>query len=137
MTDLTAREVVEKLHQYDDLPSSPKINIYFLATAAGNEHPLKFMTEKPDNPIRFKGKRIGIIATHGVEETEVSIPRKWFEARAPSAIRFTENSGWIPIDARIEEATVEDYDASMCPGVPGTRISCAPTQPCCPSFRNF
>jgi protease I len=27
------------------------------------------------------------------------------------AIQFTENSGWIPIDARIEEATVEDYDA--------------------------
>jgi hypothetical protein len=63
MTDLTAREVVEKLHQYDDLPSFPKINIHFLATAPGNEHLLKFMTEKPDNPIRFKGKRIGIIAT--------------------------------------------------------------------------
>src|SRR6202040_2819391 len=81
MTDLTAREVVERLHQYDDLPSFPKINIHFLATAPGNEHLLKFMTEKPDNPIRFKGKRIGIVATHGVEETEVSIPRKWFEAR--------------------------------------------------------
>ena len=76
MTDLTAREVVEKLHQYDDLPSFPKINIHFLATAPGNEHLLKFMTDKPDNPIRFKGKRIGIIATHGVEETEVSIKRR-------------------------------------------------------------
>ena len=43
MTDLTAREVVEKLHQYDDLPSFPKINIHFLATAPGNEHLLKFM----------------------------------------------------------------------------------------------
>jgi hypothetical protein len=32
MTDLTAREFVEKLHQYDDLPSFPKINIHFLAT---------------------------------------------------------------------------------------------------------
>jgi protease I len=144
MTDLTAREVVEKLHQYDDLPPFPKINIHFLATAPGNEHLLKFMTEKPDNPIRFKGKRIGIIATHGVEETEVSIPRKWFEARgaichlvspnhieyAPAfgiqfpeiakthilAIQFTENAGWIPIDARIEEAAVEDYDAVYVPG---------------------
>jgi len=144
MTDLTAREVVEKLHQYDNLPSFQKINIHFLATAPGNEHLLKFMTEKPDNPIRFKGKRIGIIATHGVELTEVSIPRKWFEARgaichlvspnhieyAPAfgiqfpeiakthvlAIQFTENSGWIPIDARIEEATVEDYDAVYVPG---------------------
>ena len=165
MTDLTAREVVEKLHQYDDLPSFPKINIHFLATAPGNERLLKFMTEKPDNPMRFKGKRIGIIATHGVEETEVSIPRKWFEARgaichlvspnhieyAPAfgiqfpeiakthvlAIQFTENSGWIPIDARIEEAAVEDYDAVYCPGARGIRISCAPTQPCCPSFKNF
>jgi protease I len=165
MTDLTARETVEKLRQYDDLRSFPKINIHFLATAAGNEHLLKFMTEKPDNPIRFKGKRIAIIATHGVEETEVSIPRKWLEARgaichlvspnhieyAPAfgiqfpeiakthvlAIQFTENSGWIPIDARIEEAAVEDYDAVYLPGAPGIRISCAPTQPCCPSFKNF
>src|ERR1700721_4438492 len=144
MTALTAREVVEKLHQYDDLRPFPKINIPFLATAPGNEHLLKFMTEKPDNPIRLKVKRIGIIATHGVEETEVSIPRKWFEARgaighlvspnhieyAPAfgiqfpeiakthvlAIQFTENSGWIPIDARIQEATVEDYDAVYVPG---------------------
>ena len=143
MTDLTAREVVEKLHQYD-LPSFPKINIHFLATAPGNEHLLKFMTEKPDNPIRFKDKRIGIIATHGVEETEVSIPRKWFEARgaichlvspnhieyAPAfgiqfpeiakthvlAVHFTENSGWIPIDAHIEEATVEDWYLLCCFG---------------------
>jgi hypothetical protein len=124
---LTAQEVVEKLHQYDDLPSFPKVNIHFLATAPGNEHLLKFMTDKPDNPIRFKGKRISIIATHGVEETEVSIPRKWFEARgatchlvspnhieyAPAfgmqfpeiakthvlAVQFTQNAGWIPIDA--------------------------------------
>src|ERR1700733_7071521 len=144
MTDLRVREVVEKLHQYDDLSSFPRINIHFLATAPGNEHVLKFMTEKPDSPFRFKGRRIGIIATHGVEETEVSIPRKWFEARgaichlvspnhieyAPAfgiqfpeiakthvlAIQFTENSGWIPIDAHIEEATVEDYDTVYVPG---------------------
>jgi protease I len=37
MTDLTAREVVEKLHQYDDLASFPKVNIHFLATAPGKE----------------------------------------------------------------------------------------------------
>src|SRR5580658_6699668 len=157
MTDLniTAREVVEKLHQYDDLPSFPKTNIHLLATVPGNEHLLKFMTEKPDNPIRFKGKRIGIIATHGVEQTEVSIPRKWFEARgaichlvspnhieyAPAfgiqfpeiakthvlAIQFTANSGWIPIDARIEEAAVEDYDAVYVPG--GVESGSAARQP--------
>jgi protease I len=87
MRDPTAREVVEKIYQYDDLTSFPKINIHFLATAPGNEHLLKFMTEKPDNPIRFKGKRIGIIATHGVEETEVSIHRGNGSRRGePSAI---------------------------------------------------
>ena len=58
MTALTAREVVDKLHQYDDLPLFLKVNIHFLATTPGNEQLLKFMTEKPDNPIRFKGKRI-------------------------------------------------------------------------------
>jgi hypothetical protein len=152
MTDLTARETVEKLHQYDDLRSFPKINIHLLATAPGNEHLLKFMTEKPDNPIRFKGKRIAIIATHGVEETEVSIPRKWLEARgaichlvSPNhieytpafgiqfpeiakthvlAIQFTENSGWIPIDARIEEAA---DDAVYVPG--GVESGSAARQP--------
>ena len=167
MTDLTAREIVEKHHRYDDLPTFPKVNNHFLATAPGNEHLLKFMTEKPDNPIRFKGKRIGIIATHGVEETEVTIPRKWFEARgaichlvspnhieyAPAfgiqfpeiakthvlAIQFTENSGWIPIDAhqRGYSRRLTLTMPSMCPGAPGIRISCAPTQPCCPSFKNF
>ena len=59
MTDLTPLEVVEKLRQYDDLPSFPKINIRFLATAPGNEHLLKFMTEKPDNPIRLTWGRLG------------------------------------------------------------------------------
>ena len=59
MTDLPAREVVGKLHQYDDLPSFPKINIHSLATASGNEHLLKFMTEKPDNPIRLTWGRLG------------------------------------------------------------------------------
>ena len=161
MTDITAREVVEKLHQYDDLPPFPKINIHFLATASGNKHLLKFMTEKPDNPIRFKGKRIGIIATHGVEETEVSIPRKWFEARgaichlvspnhieyAPAfgiqfpeiakthvlAIQFTENSGWIPIDARIEEATVGGrlpLSGQRCAFRQGRRRMVKPETPC-------
>ena len=59
MTDLTAREVVEKLHQYDDLPSFPKINIHFLATVPGNEHLLKFSLlavwrglRRPPNPCR-------------------------------------------------------------------------------------
>ncbi|ACB96209.1 DJ-1/PfpI family protein [Beijerinckia indica] len=144
MTDFSPREIVNKLHKYDDLPCYPKVNIHFLATAPGNEHLLKFMTEEPEDPNRFKGKRIGIIATHGVEETEISIPRKWFEERGATchlvspnhieygatfgiqfpeiakthvlAIQFTENSGWIPIDARIEEVSVEDYDAVYVPG---------------------
>jgi protease I len=134
-------------------------------TRNDDTHLLKFMTEKPDNPIRFKGKRIGIIATHGVEETEVSIPRKWFEARgaichlvspnhieyAPAfgiqfpeiakthvlAIQFTENSRWIPIDARIEEAAVEDYDAVYVPGGAWNPDQLRANQPCCPSFKNI
>ena len=44
MTDFSPREIVIKLHKYDDLPSYPKVNIHFLATAPGNEHLLKFMT---------------------------------------------------------------------------------------------
>jgi hypothetical protein len=33
MTDLTAREVVETLHQYDDLTSFPKIKIHAVENA--------------------------------------------------------------------------------------------------------
>ncbi|MFP3801999.1 hypothetical protein [Paraburkholderia sp. SIMBA_027] len=72
MTNSSARDIVTALHAYDDLPPFPKVNIHFLATAPGNERLLEFMTERPANPGQFKGKRIGIIATHGVEETEVS-----------------------------------------------------------------
>ncbi|MHA6645357.1 DJ-1/PfpI family protein [Mesorhizobium sp. A623] len=143
MTAQSLRGTVMKLHEYE-LPTFPKVNIHFLATAPGNEHLLKFMTEEPADPKRFAGKRIGIIATHGVEETEVSIPRKWFEDRGAAchlvspnhveypemlgiqfpeiakthvlAVQFTHNSGWIPIDARIEEISVDDYDAVYVPG---------------------
>lgn len=142
--DYTARQLVAKLHEFDAMPSQPKVNIHFLATAPGNEHLLKFMTEVPENKERFKGKRIGIIATHGVEETEVTIPRKWLEERGAKvdlvspnhveypedlgiqfpaiakthvlAIQFTTNSGWFPIDARVEETSVDDYDAIFVPG---------------------
>lgn len=144
MTTSSARDIVTALHEYDDLPPFPKVNIHFLATAPGNERLLEFMTERPGDPKQLAGKRVGIIATHGVEETEVSIPRKWFEARGAScdllspnhieyapafgiqfpdiakthvlAIQFTHNSGWIPVDARIEEASVDDYDAVYVPG---------------------
>ena len=132
MTDLTAREVVEKLHQYGDLLSFPKINIHFLATVPGNEHLLKFMTEQPDNPIRFKGKRIGIMTTHCVEETEVSIPRKWFEARgavchlvSPNHIEYARMS-WpsssprIPAGFQLTRASKRSQSKttmpSICPG---------------------
>ncbi|PYE15742.1 protease I [Paraburkholderia silvatlantica] len=144
MTNSSARDIVTALHAYDDLPPFPKVNIHFLATAPGNERLLEFMTERPANPGQFKGKRIGIIATHGVEETEVSIPRKWLEARGATchlvsprhieyaaafgiqfpeiakthvlAIQFTHNSGWIPVDAHIEAVSVDDYDAVYVPG---------------------
>jgi hypothetical protein len=131
MTDLTPREVVEKLRQYDDLPSFPKISIRFLATAPGNEHLLKFMTEKPDNPIRLKSKPIGIIATHGVEETEVSIPRKWFEARgavchlvSPNHMEYARMS-WpsssprIPTGFQLTRASKRSQSKTTMPSSPG------------------
>lgn len=143
MTDQPLRDSVMKLHEYE-LPTFPRVNIHYLATAPGNEHLLKFMTETPEDPDRFKGKRIGIVATHGVEETEISIPRRWFEARGATchivspnhidydatlgiefpeiarthilAVQFTHNSGWLPIDARVEAVTPDDYDAVYVPG---------------------
>lgn len=144
MTNQSARDVVMALHQYDAMPAQPKVNVHFLATAPGNEHLLKFMTEEADNPERYKGKRIAIVATHGVEETEITIPRKWLEARGATvdivspahvdypedlgiqfpeiakthilAIQFTTNSGWFQIDKTLEDVSVEDYDALFVPG---------------------
>lgn len=144
MVNQSDRDIVMKLHEFDAMPSQPKVNIHFMATAPGNEHLLKFMTEEPKDKSRFKGKRIGIICTHGVEESEVTIPRKWFENRGAKvdlvspnhieyppevgiqfpeiakthvlAIQFTTNSGWFPIDARLEDVSVDDYDAVYVPG---------------------
>jgi protease I len=47
MTALTAREVVDKLHQYDDLPLFLKVNIHFLAAAPGNDCRSTYLNAKP------------------------------------------------------------------------------------------
>ena len=131
MTDLTAREVVEKLYQYGDLLSFPKINIHFLATVPGNEHLLKFMTEQPDNPIRFKGKRIGIMATDCVEETEFRFHGNGSRRGAPSAISsrptieyarmsWPSSSPRIPAGFQLTRASKRSQSMTtmpcMCPG---------------------
>ena len=144
MNDRSARDVVKILHQFDAMPSQPRVNVHLLATAPGNEHLYHFMTDEPGDKQLLRGQRIGIIATHGVEETEVTIPRKWFEDRgarvdlvSPNyieypealgiqfpeiakthvlAIQFTTNSGWFPVDVRLEDVTVHDYDAVFVPG---------------------
>src|SRR5882724_3529591 len=91
MTDLTAREVVEKLHQYDDLPSFPKVNIYFLATSPGNEHLLKFMTGEPAP--RNRTIQFGLKANASVLSRHMVSKKPKFRSRgngsrrgAPSAI---------------------------------------------------
>jgi protease I len=58
-----------------------------------------------------------VAAIVGAQKKEVAMTQKQQIAKTRVlAIQFTGNPGWIPIDARIEEATVEDYDAVYVPG---------------------
>jgi protease I len=144
MAEQSAREVVTLLHEYDNYPNIPKVNLHLLATAPGNEHLYAFMSDAPENAERYAGKKIAIIITHGAEEAEISIPKKWFEDRGATvdivspnfidypeafgvqwpevakthvlAVQFMQNSGWLPVDARVEEISVDDYDALIVPG---------------------
>ena len=102
-----------------------------------------FLTEPPSDAHELSGKRFAVLSTDGVEEIEITGPLTYLRARgatahviAPNAddfpalglryperrnnsiitIRFMENSGWLPIDRALSEATVDDYDALIIPG---------------------
>ena len=102
-----------------------------------------FLTDPPSDPNELSGKRFAILSTDGVEEIEITGPLTYLRARgatvhvvAPEAddfpalglrypahrehsiitIRFMENSGWLPIDRNLSEASVDDYDALIVPG---------------------
>src|ERR1700679_1093265 len=76
----------------------------------------------------LKGKTIGIIATDGVEQSELLEPRKMFDAAGAKTILISLKSGsiqgykhqdkgeTIKVDQTIDEADASKFDALVLPG---------------------
>jgi protease I len=76
----------------------------------------------------IKGKRVAFLATDGVEEVEYTEPRRAVEAAGGVAELVSIKSGSIqamnhldksqthPVDKRVSDADVEQYDALVLPG---------------------
>jgi len=76
-----------------------------------------------------KSKRIAIITENGFEEVELTIPKKALEnaghrvdiisTKKNQTVKAWDHDHWsieLPVDANIEEVSVDDYDALMIPG---------------------
>jgi len=126
--------------------SVPSISTELLVTADGelNQELYHFLFDPPSNPTLLKGRTIAICCSNGVEEVEIMGAMKWLTAhgavvhvvsprigefhptlglRFPPmtkthvlAIRLMENAGWLKIDRFMDEAKVDQYDASIYPG---------------------
>jgi protease I len=102
---------------------------------------LRALADPPADPHALAGRRVALLATHGVEEVELLPVRAWLAVRgaavelvapdppAPGviawppqaanrilAVRFMENAAWVPLDRRLREAVAGDYDAVVVPG---------------------
>lgn len=76
----------------------------------------------------LQGKKIAILATDGVEQTELSEPRKALEDAGATteliSLKEGEIKGWnhiewgetFPVDKIVVNATVEEYDGLLLPG---------------------
>jgi protease I len=79
-------------------------------------------------PNQLNGKRIAILATDGVEQVELTEPRKALDAAGAKtelvspakgklqAWRHMEKGDQFPVDVELDAANADDYDALMLPG---------------------
>ena len=77
---------------------------------------------------RLDGKRVAILATDGVEQSELTEPRKALDAAGATTVVVSPKSGrikawqhtdWgseIPVDLALDEARADDFDALLLPG---------------------
>ena len=137
---------VQRVQEFEAQPIVPRLSVPLMATAEGelNGELLRLLTEPPPDPGLLAGKRVAILATNGVEEAELTVPRRWAEERgatvhlvapkvepAPNAygvqmpeaarthvltVKFMENAGWAAIDRHLGEVGTDDYDAVVLPG---------------------
>ncbi len=125
-------------------PAFPRISAAQLLDAPENAALRQIWTEAPTDPKAFAGKRIGVIATDGVEEIELTTILHFFKQRGaeidlispkmPSypaylglqtpairgthilTIRFIETAGWIAFDKTVDAVDEPSYDAFIVPG---------------------
>src|SRR5690606_22210999 len=76
----------------------------------------------------LNGKRIAVLATHGVEQIELTDPKQALEeagarveviAPEPGEIKGWDHRQWgdpIPVDRSLDEADPADYDGLLLPG---------------------
>src|SRR3954464_5260055 len=76
----------------------------------------------------LNGKRVAILATDGVEQVELTDPRKALDAAGAKTVVVSPKSGkikgwqhdhWgddIPVDLPLEQARASDFDALLLPG---------------------
>lgn len=79
-------------------------------------------------PQELKGKKIAILATQGVEEIELTDPRRALEeagaathliAPEPDTVRAWDHTDWgaeFTVDVPLDQAKPEEYDALLLPG---------------------
>jgi protease I len=79
-------------------------------------------------PAKLNGKRVAILATHGVEQSELTEPRKALEEAGANVTLVAPKSGTIAawqrgqwgeelkVDATLDDARAEEFDALMLPG---------------------
>jgi protease I len=96
-----------------------KIAVTFMARTA-QEHQ---MTDR-----NIKGKRVAILATDGVEQSELAEPRKALDdagaktllvSPKPDFIKAWQHDQWgddFPVDVPLSRARAEDFDALLLPG---------------------
>ncbi|HMA03775.1 MAG: type 1 glutamine amidotransferase domain-containing protein [Gemmatimonas sp.] len=80
------------------------------------------------NSRSLTGKRVAILATDGVEQVELTEPRKALDAAGaktrvvspkPGSIRGWNHTEWgeqIPVDVSLDSASPDDFDALLLPG---------------------
>jgi protease I len=77
----------------------------------------------------LQGRRIAILATHGVERVELEQPRQALDGAGASTTLLSQETGEIQarnhdlepagtfsVDGRVAEASIDDYDALLLPG---------------------
>lgn len=78
--------------------------------------------------ISLEGKKVAILATNGIEQTELTEPRKALEdagakttliSLKPGEIKGWQHTEWgdtFPVDQLVDDANADDYDALLIPG---------------------